>query len=209
MDYEQPVRWWHQALLLTPLIPAAFLPGIGVLVSLAIVIVVLVALRSARQPTFALTYRTILVSIALGLGAALAIGLFMGLLIDPLLEQAFGPIDLGNFAGVEGNLTNYLALLALGLLFGGIVEELIFRGFVIGWGSQLVGARAAIPLAILSAGVFGIAHLYQGWAGVLSTGLFGLAFGLLYVFAGRKLLPSVVAHMATNFYGVTLIYLGA
>lgn len=195
-------------LCLAPLIPAALLPGVGVLISLAIVVVTLVVHRDARPVTLALRYRSIFFSILLGLGVAALLAVAMGTAVDPLLERIFGPIKLDDFAAVEDNLGNYLLMLAIGLLFGGIVEELIFRGFVIGWGVKLFGSRAAIPLAMLSAAAFGITHLYQGWAGVFSTGIIGLSFGLLYVFSGRKLLPVIVAHMATNFYGITMLYLG-
>ena len=81
-------------------------------------------------------------------------------------------------------------------------------GFVIGWGTQLFGDKSGLLLAFLSAAAFGAAHLYQGIAGVLSTGLTGLIFGILYLLTGRKLLPVVLAHMTVNFIGITQIYLG-
>ncbi len=195
-------------LCLSPLIPAALLPGVGALISLVIVVITLVVHPEARPAALALRYRSTLFSILLGLGVAAMLAVVMGAAVDPLLERIFGPIELDDFSSVEGNLGNFLLMLALGLLFGGIAEELIFRGFLIGWGVKLFGTHAAIPLAVLSAASFGFTHLYQGWAGVFSTGLIGLSFGLLYVFSGRKLLPVIVAHMATNFYGITLLYLG-
>lgn len=201
-------RTQGRILCLLPLIPAALLPGVGVLISLAIVVMTLVMHPAARSAALALRYRSTLFSILLGLGAAAVLAVVMGEAVDPMLERIFGPIKLDDFSAVEGNLSGFLLMLAVGLLFGGIAEELIFRGFIIGWGAKLFGAHFAFPLAVLSAATFGFTHLYQGWAGVFSTGIIGLSFGLLYIFSGRKLLPAIVAHMATNFYGITLLYLG-
>lgn len=196
-------------LCIVPLVPAIAIPGVGVLGSLLLVILTLVFVRDARAPTLAMIQHSVARSILIGIFAGFAIAVAFDFLVEPFVESLTGDaIDLENFAAVEGNVVNFLALLAVGLLFGGIVEELIFRGFVIGWGAHIFGARMAIPLAVLSATVFGAAHLYQGLAGTITTGLTGLLFGLLYIACGRNLLPAIVAHMTVNAYGVTLIYLG-
>ena len=108
----------------------------------------------------------------------------------------------------QDNFANYLVLLAIGLVFGGVVEEIVFRGLVIGWEAISFGERAAVPLLLLSSVVFGLGHLYQGWSGVISTGLTGLAFGAIYLAAGRKLLPAMLAHMTLDAIGITMLYLG-
>lgn len=194
---------------LAPLVAALLIPGIGVLVSLAIVTAALVFIKEARGGTLAFVHHNIFRSVLWGLIAGILIQVSLFFLIEPLIEQLTDSrISLEDFAAVEGNLVNYLLFLAVGLIFGGIVEELIFRGFVIGWGVRIFGERSGILIAIVSATAFGAAHLYQGLAGVLTTGLTGLLFGLLYIFLGRKLVPAIVAHMTVNFIGITQIYLG-
>jgi membrane protease YdiL (CAAX protease family) len=125
-----------------------------------------------------------------------------------MLKLWVGPIKLDSLAGVRGNLLNYLVLMAIAFVYGGVVEEMVFRGFVIGWGSTLFGPRSTIPLVLLSSAVFGSAHLYQGLSGAISTGLIGLGFALLYVGTGKKLLAPVLAHMVVDAIGVTQLYLG-
>jgi hypothetical protein len=199
----------YKVFCLFPLLPALFLPGFGVLISLAIVIAVLVAVKPSRGPALALRYGGAIRSFAIGIAVGAAIALAFDFLVEPLVELLTGsPIDLESMANVEGNLVNFLILLALGLLFGGIAEELIFRGFVVGWGCALFGERAGPWLVLLSASVFGAAHLYQGLSGMITTGLIGLLFGILYLSVGRKLLPCIAAHMTVNAYGITQIYLG-
>ena len=196
-------------LALSPLLPPILFPGIGTLVSLAIVLLSLTFVRASRMPTLSFTGGAWRKMLLLGLVAGVTLSVAINFAIEPGLEALFGrDVYLEDFAAVRGNLEAYLMMLAVGLIFGGVIEELIFRGFVIGWGTALLGERAAIWLALLSAAAFGITHLYQGWVGVLSTGLAGLAFGLVYLRAGRALLPAIIVHMLMNLVGITLIYLG-
>lgn len=204
-----PAKAPMQSLCLLPLLPALLLPGLGALIALAIVITVLVFVRASRGPTLALRDRGIGVSVAIGIASGLGVVVAFGVVLEPIIEQVTSSrVDLGALAGVEGDFPAFLMLLAFGLLFGGIVEEVIFRGYVVGWGTALFGARAAPWLVVLSAVVFGVSHLYQGVAGMLATGLVGFAFGLLYLGTNRRLLPVIVAHMTVNAYGITMLYLG-
>lgn len=201
---------WLKFLCLLPLLPALLLPGVGVLASLIIVATVLLFVKASRPPTLALVHRNVVASVASGLIFGLAVTLAFGLALEPLIERMAGdPIDLSALGDIEGDIRAFLLLLAVGLLFGGIVEEVIFRGYVVGWGAALFGARAGPWLCVLSAAVFGISHLYQGVAGVVATGLIGLCFGFFYLWTGRRLLPVIVAHMTVNAVGVTALYLGA
>ena len=74
----------------------------------------------------------------------------------------------------------------------GIAEELSFRGFVLTRMELLAGS--VWPGVILSAISFGLGHLYQGWAGVVIIGIYGLMFSLLFIARG-SLLPCIVAHI--------------
>ncbi len=74
----------------------------------------------------------------------------------------------------------------------GIGEELVWRGFGLAllqlW---LPHAPTVLLVAVLAAG-FGWAHLYQGVAGVVITGLTGAVMAGLYVTTGSLLLPMVL-----------------
>lgn len=190
-------------------LPALLLPGVGALVSALVVALALILLSNSRRPTLALVWRSVPASILLGMAVGTATAIGFSVAVEPLIAALTGePVDLSDFDAVRGSVPNYLVMLAVGLIFGGIVEEVIFRGAVIGWGSAAFGKRLAWPLAVLSATVFGITHLYQGWSGVISTGLMGLILGALYVLCSRRLLPCIAAHMTNNAIGITAIYLG-
>jgi membrane protease YdiL (CAAX protease family) len=80
----------------------------------------------------------------------------------------------------------------------GIWEEIVFRGFLpwyivhhlnfFGFSVPFVWA------AIISLILFSLAHLYQGWGGVLGVGFGGITLALLYALTGN-LLASILWHI--------------
>ena len=83
----------------------------------------------------------------------------------------------------------------------GIVEEIVYRGFVIWYFSQylpLWGAVAASSVA------FGLGHSYQGAQGVVRISLVGLAFGTLYVVTGSIWLPIIAHALGDILQGATI-----
>lgn len=192
-----------------PLLLPLCLPGFGALVSLLVVVLALSFHKDARRATLRWWGDSKARTVLLGIGAGIAIHFTMSILLEPVIQAALDQeVDLSIFETVRGDLANYLVLLAIGILFGGVAEELIFRGFTIGWGARLFGKAWAPALAVLSAVLFGLAHLYQGPAGMVSTGLVGLFFGIVYLSAGRRLIPCMLAHMTVNILGITELYIG-
>src|SRR3546814_4391845 len=100
-----------------------------------------------------------------------------------------------------------MSLLFVGLLLGVVIEEITFLGFFIGWGTVLFGERWGFPLLVVTSLVFGLGHRYQDLPGAITAGISGVMFGLVYLGAGRKLLPAIATHMTSNFWGITEIYL--
>ncbi len=77
-----------------------------------------------------------------------------------------------------------------------ICEEFIYRGFVQGLFTNIL--QSALAGVLISAGMFSLAHLYQGKRGLISTCVVGL------IFAGARaitssLVPVVAAHFAVDF----------
>ena len=86
--------------------------------------------------------------------------------------------------------------LAAGMaITGGVFGELLYRGLFI-----VLMASMDVPLwiaAVLSVVLFSLAHLYQGWWGLLSAGFSGTLFTILYLGTGSLLVP-VLVHVALN-----------
>lgn len=202
-------RWLDLCLWAAPMALCLAIPGLGVVLAAAVIVVVLILRREARPGALMLWWRGPLASLALGVGVGLATYIVMGTLVGPALEHAFGAApDVHALGAIKGHLFAYLKLMAVGLLFGGIFEELVFRGYTIGWGARLLGTRAALLLVLLSSAIFGFSHLYQGKEGVAETGFVGLVLGTTYVAAGRRLAPSAFAHMTIDAIGISELYAG-
>ena len=72
-------------------------------------------------------------------------------------------------------------------LTAGLCEEVLYRGFLI-W--YLMTMLPGIAAALLSAVVFGVAHLYLGWGvGVLRATIVGVVLGVAYLVTGTLWVP--------------------
>lgn len=76
----------------------------------------------------------------------------------------------------------------------GIVEEIIYRGFVLWYLQHFMDIW---PAVVVSSIAFGLAHSYQGLAGMLRTGLVGAVLGALFAISGSIWLP-IVAHILVD-----------
>ena len=94
------------------------------------------------------------------------------------LPQTFR--ELRNFVGVS--------------ITAGIVEEIVYRGFVLWYLAQLMPLWVAV---VASSVFFGLGHSYQGASGAFRCGLLGLAFGIFYVVTGSIWLP-ILAHIVLD-----------
>ena len=74
----------------------------------------------------------------------------------------------------------------------GFCEEIIFRGAMLYYLSNLSYDLSIITIGIISSMLFGIIHLYQGWKGVLQTTYVGGVLFLLFVGTGNLWIPIVL-----------------
>lgn len=103
-------------------------------------------------------------------------------------------------AGVRGQFGSTVAILPrtraeLGLFGGlsltaGFCEEFLFRGYFVWVFAPWLGWWGA---AAVSAVLFGVLHIYQGWGGVIRTGATGVLLTLVVALTG-SLWPAIVLH---------------
>jgi uncharacterized protein len=74
----------------------------------------------------------------------------------------------------------------------GICEEIIFRGFLIRYLDALPLGLGVWAAAVVAAVIFGIDHGYQGWVGMITTGILALVFTALFFITGTLWIPIVV-----------------
>ena len=76
----------------------------------------------------------------------------------------------------------------------GLCEEWLYRGFFLAVVSAVAGGAPSFVLVVVAAVAFGLAHAYQGRAGVIATGVLGGLMAALYLDTGSLLLP-VLLHV--------------
>ncbi|GAA2728980.1 CPBP family intramembrane glutamic endopeptidase [Cellulomonas aerilata] len=71
----------------------------------------------------------------------------------------------------------------------GVTEEITYRGLVLLTLALLLPTADPRVVVVIAAVLFGAAHAYQGWAGMLATGLAGAVFAGLYLATGSLVVP--------------------
>lgn len=74
-------------------------------------------------------------------------------------------------------------------LTAGVCEEWLYRGFFLAVVAATVGGAPTAVLVAIAAVAFGLAHAYQGRAGIITTGVLGGVMAVLYLDTGSLLLP--------------------
>ena len=74
-------------------------------------------------------------------------------------------------------------------LSAGFCEELLYRGFLLAVVVAEAPGLGPWRLVVVSALAFAVAHTYQGVTGMLTAGVLGAGFGVLFLGTGSLLLP--------------------
>lgn len=80
-------------------------------------------------------------------------------------------------------------LFAAVALTAGIAEEVVYRGFGIAVLAALLPSLPLWGLVLIAGAAFGLAHAYQGIAGIVTTGLLGSVLAAVYLDTGSLLVP--------------------
>jgi membrane protease YdiL (CAAX protease family) len=163
---------------------------------LSLVFLILFFLWHNREPLqqigwrFIRGYQDILLGVALFLPLFLFAGVLDSLLIRLGLSSVPSPVP-----PIPANLSGILLTLILVIVVA-ISEETIFRGYII---LRLRSVTRGLPAAvILSAVIFSIGHGYQGNAGVITVGVLGLIYAIIYIWR-QSLVTPVVLHFLQDF----------
>jgi CAAX protease family protein len=86
-------------------------------------------------------------------------------------------------------------------LSAGFCEELAFRGYL---QKQFQAILGGVVLAVIfQAIIFGIGHLYEGWAAVARIMIYGVLYGILAAWR-RSCRPGMLAHAWSDISGVII-----
>ncbi len=144
--------------------------------------------------------------------AVLVVFVVMQMLVPPLLSLVIevpAP-DMSRYASVNGNLAAAVSMALILPLTASIPEEIIYRGFLMGRLSSLLGTdtRGNVLTVLIQALIFGSIHFTWGIGGVLMTFIMGIVWGTAYLLCGRNLWVVILAHSGGHLLFVTQLYLG-
>jgi membrane protease YdiL (CAAX protease family) len=118
----------------------------------------------------------------------LGVGLTMARLA-PWLRPPVNP-----FGALLGSSQDVMVLMLIGLVAGGLREE-VQRAFILHRFEQHLGG-ATVGLVCFSL-LFGLGHVVQGWAAVVTTALLGAFWGFIYL-RRRSIVAPMVSHATFN-----------
>jgi membrane protease YdiL (CAAX protease family) len=144
--------------------------------------------------------------------AATALLLVTTTVLERLLSALTGwTPDISRFDALRGNLAALAAGLVLVWTSAAFGEELLMRGFVMHSLHRMLGGSVRPGWAwgsalVVSSGLFGAAHAYQGAAGAILAGAIGLGYGLTFFAARRNLWGPILTHGLYDTAGFLLVY---
>jgi membrane protease YdiL (CAAX protease family) len=186
-------------------------PGLGILGAVFIIILLLWARGDSIHQIGFSPPRNWLSTIILGLCLGIVIQLLSVVLIEPLSEKiTHTPHDHSLIDAVKGNWKVFLQWIILVWVLVALIEEGIFRGFLMTYLKILMGVGiAALTINLLfTSVVFGLSHAYQGKSGMLSTGIVGVILGLIFILSDFNLWLAIFTHGFIDTVGIGMIAIG-
>jgi len=179
---------------------------------LVVVGVVSLWLRGQGPRAVGLAFRSDWVrTVSVGIGAGIVYQGFSLYIAEPAIARLTGKLpDVSLFAPLAGNIHFLLISLTVAWTLAAFGEELVYRGYLLTRMARVLGdtPRAWFGALVVTSILFGVGHQYQGPSGMITAGLGGFTFGLLYLVTGRNLWVAVVAHGTMDRVGFLLLFLG-
>jgi CAAX protease family protein len=149
----------------------------------------------------------------------LLIGILVGVAMEllelfatqPLLIALTGKYpDLSVLRDLVGNVPMLLIAVGASWLLAAFGEELVWRGYALNRALDLTGrTRLGWPVSVAVVSVvFGLAHAYQDWTGIIENAIDGALLATLYIACGCNLFAPIVAHGVTDSIDSLIIFLG-
>jgi len=186
-------------------------PGIGILAAILLIPIVMWVRNNGPADIGIQLPVNWSSTILQALGYGIVISLLSMVLIEPLGEiltntaPALGPVE-----KIKGNWLVLLQTFLFIWLFIAIVEEVIFRGFLMTEISKIIGSGllATILNIVFTSIVFGFCHAYQNKCGIVTTGLIGSLIAIVFLISGRNLWVAILTHGFIDTIGILSIYFG-
>jgi membrane protease YdiL (CAAX protease family) len=176
----------------------------AILRDLALVSLILFFIWRNNEPAswIGWTFKNSKKEIALGIVLFIPLSFGTGLLENGLQAVGFSvpPTPLPSFLAARGMAEFLLALVLVVIV--ALAEETIFRGYLI-LRFKSITANSTVAV-LLSAAMFSLGHGYEGSAGVVTVGVMGMVFALIYMWR-KSLVAPIVMHFLQDFIGIVIM----
>jgi membrane protease YdiL (CAAX protease family) len=184
-------------------------PGIGIIIALLVLGAGIGFNRLNFKDIGFFSPKNWMTTIIWGLGLGIILSALSTFIIEPAAEKLGNqPVDLDQFKRIRGKWKWFLFLVIVGGIVAPVLEETIFRGFLLSELAKLIGKSGPLITIslVISSVVFGLAHWYQGKSGVISTTILGMLLGDIFIWSGYNLWMPILTHSIINIAGLTLIF---
>ena len=134
----------------------------------------------------------------------LVLAVFFMYVFAPAAYWALARFNLGGFdVGLEKSAGLPVWYLTIAVIFGGIAEELLYRGYSIERIAMLTGSYWLA--GTISVVIFALAHVpVWGWGPALTTVVSGAVATAFYIWQ-RDLVAIIITHVITDFAGIVVM----
>lgn len=167
-----------------------------------LVALILLLIARGRQPIAAIGWVRRNIGRDTLIGLALSVPLFIGAQVLEAVLRAAGLSSPSSVPGLAASGTGEVILALVLVLVVAVAEETIFRGYLILRFANVL--RSRLWAVIASSVIFAIGHGYEGEAAVVTIGLTGFVFAMVYVWR-RSIVAPVVMHLVFNLVAIVVV----
>ncbi|MBX6748542.1 MAG: CPBP family intramembrane metalloprotease [Micromonosporaceae bacterium] len=166
-----------------------------------LVALILLLIARDRQPVAAIGWVRRHIGRDILIGLALSVLLVIGAQVLEAVLRAAGLSSPSSAPGLAPSGLGEVILAVVLVVVVAVAEETIFRGYLI---LRFAGVfRSRLSAVVASSLIFAIGHGYEGGAAVVTIGLTGLVFAIVYIWR-QSLVAPVVMHLVFNLLAIVV-----
>jgi membrane protease YdiL (CAAX protease family) len=179
-----------------------------------VLLVIWLALKKTRENFASVGFRfkkAGLKPLLIGAVAAVVLFAFLNYVLFPLINKivVLPKPNLDDFGSIRHHLYNYLFILSMGWVVGGLYEEIVFHGFIFTRLEKMIRGRYVIPISFLCTNlIFALYHVQLGVSGMLNAFFCGCAYQALMIYFNRNMWYATFFHAFFDTIALSFIYLG-
>lgn len=179
-------------------------------IAISISILLLTYWKDKTLSTIGLVPKTgLLKTIVSSIVVFLVIEIGMDFIVQPFVNVLYDEApQYDAFSSIAHDYAKYLKYLLFIWISAAFGEELLFRGFLFRQFKIIIPdfKLKNTTLVLLSSLLFSLPHMYQGTSGMITTFVFGVFFGIVFLSFNKNLWITILSHGLIDTTFITLAY---